>query len=396
MKRINLDVGAATSLPTMPVDEQQQPEASASTIKLPPPVHSTGLRRWPLIVEARIWRGLMRIGMWMHKRAKPRPVAPAFTLKIPATLSPRKGNIKLVFYLPDGYTRGSEQRWPVIVNFHGGGFTLGAATDDARWAMAVCHNVGAVLVSVAYRRAPEKPFPTAVEDGADAILWLLDHAAELSLDSERLGVSGFSAGGNMALTATLRLQDALLRRAGASDADLTGARRHAVKLVASWYPSTDYTRARAERRASSVRPDKALPGFFTRLFDKSYLHPPRDVALDSPYLSPGVADDALLALLPYELLVWTCEWDMLHDEGERFRARMAALGKRVGGRTISGVPHAWDRAPNPLREDATMREVYAEACEEIRRIFQLGPVDDSQALQASQASIHASSMSKGN
>lgn len=181
----------------------------------------------------------------------------------------------------------------------------------------------------------------------------------------------------MALTATLLLQDALLRRAGGDETPAQARARHnAVKFVAAWYPPVDVTLARDARRASCPRPDKTLPAVFTTLFDKSYLWPPGTVELDSPYLSPGIAPDALLQLLPRELLVYTCEWDQLWDEGEKFRARMKGLGKRVGGRGIPQVAHAWDKSPNPLREDATARAVYTEACDEITRIFALTDAPD--------------------
>ncbi|KAH7104578.1 alpha/beta-hydrolase [Auriculariales sp. MPI-PUGE-AT-0066] len=346
------------------------------TTTAPVPSGSTAVARWPLIVEARLWRLGMRTGMLIHRLAPPRPPSPSFRLRVPTTLSPRRGRIDLVFYTPQGYRRGSRERWPVIVNFHGGGFVLGGPEDDARWAAAVVSKARAVVVSVGYRRAPENPFPTAVEDGADAMLYLIDHAVELSLDPDRLGTSGFSAGGNMALTATLRLEDALLRRAGSSSQNYTASHRSAVKLIVAWYPPLDYTCPRADRIASCSRPDKTLPAFFTKLFDSSYLHPPRDIMLDSPYLSPGIASDTLLGLLPNELLLYLCRWDMLCAEGERFRNRMKALGKSVGGRTIEDVAHAWDRSPNPLHTDKVMEEVYDEACAEIRRVLKVPSVHD--------------------
>ncbi|KZW00615.1 alpha/beta-hydrolase [Exidia glandulosa HHB12029] len=360
------------------------------------PASSTHFRRWPLILEARIWRSLMRIGMWMHKLAPPRPSKPSFSLHIPSTLSPRSGNIRLVFYVPPEYERGSQQQWPVLVNFHGGGYTLGEPTDDARWAMALVQHAGVVCCSVAYRRAPEYPFPTAVEDGADALLYMLDHASELSLDADKLGVCGFSAGGNMALTATLLLQDALLRRAGGSETPEQAQKRHAaVKLVVSWYPPVDVTLTRDQRRASGSRPDKALPAFFTTLFDKSYLWPPGTVELDSPYLSPGVAADDLLQLLPHELVIYTCEWDQLWDEGEKFRKRMEGLGKRVRGRVICNVAHAWDKGPNPLRENRIAREAYLEACGEIRRVFNLTSAAESRdTISTNPTSVPATSTAR--
>lgn len=51
-----------------------------------------------------------------------------------------------------------------------GGFTLGAETDDCRWFGAVMEMTDALIATVDYRLAPEHPFPTAVEDGVDAIL----------------------------------------------------------------------------------------------------------------------------------------------------------------------------------------------------------------------------------
>jgi acetyl esterase/lipase len=92
------------------------------------------------------------------------------------------------------------------VNFHGGGFTIGQASDDARWADAVVRNCNAVVVCVEYRLAPKYPHPTAVEDGVDAILYLIANAEQLGIDPDRIAVSGFSAGGNMAFTVPMKLQ----------------------------------------------------------------------------------------------------------------------------------------------------------------------------------------------
>ena len=77
-----------------------------------------------------------------------------------STVAPVRGTIDLRFYLPAKYERDSKKldmshRYPVVINFHGGGFTLGEAMDDARWADAVVKDTGAVVVSVDYRRAPE-------------------------------------------------------------------------------------------------------------------------------------------------------------------------------------------------------------------------------------------------
>ncbi|KAK5018315.1 hypothetical protein LTR60_001551, partial [Cryomyces antarcticus] len=155
--------------------------------------------RWILQVQARFWRVLMGIGMILHRLAPPRPARPSSTRTISARTSPRKGQFTLQFYTPRDYHVRKQlhgKGYPVVVNFHGGGFTLGTATDDARWCDTVVGEVNAVVVSVDYRLAPENPFPTAVEDGVDAILYLAEHAEELGIDVDRMAVSGFSSGGN--------------------------------------------------------------------------------------------------------------------------------------------------------------------------------------------------------
>lgn len=334
--------------------------------------------RWTLHVQAQALRQLMEVGMILHRVGEPKPPSPAFSKFIPTTIASTKGTIELVFYTPKDYSdRDPGKRYPALVNFHGGGFTLGRATDDARWAAAVVQEVGAVVVSVEYRLAPENPFPTSVEDGADAILYLLQHADVLGIDKERIGTSGFSAGGNLAFTVPMKLQAELKRRnagtveQGKVASDALGVDGRMATIVA-WYPSTDFaTNTRAERRASNLRPEKELPQLFTDLFDASYLYPPHEVSMSDPYLSPGLASEAMLRALPNEIIMYTCEWDELLVESERFRDRLRTeLGKKVIYRKVEGVMHAWDKSPNLALEAGKREEIYSEVCSQIKRIFE--------------------------
>jgi len=317
-----------------------------------------------------------------------------FKRKIDSTISSKKGTFLLNFYVPkDWHTSQKDhgvKKYPVVVNFHGGGFTLGKATDDARWCDTVVREVGAVVVSVDYRLAPECPFPTAVEDGADAILYLVQHAVQLNLDVENIAVSGFSSGANMCFTVPLRLLEELekemargeerhmsviegrrppLQKAFSEGRVLVKARREIrVKAVCAWYPPTDYTRTRDQRRATCARLDQQLPAVFTQLFDESYLQPPT-MDMADPYLSPGVAPDHMLAGMPEEIIMFCCEWDMLLREGEEFRDRLRGLGKTVHYSMIPEVPHGWDKAPNPLKVTPGVKEQYLKACKELKRLL---------------------------
>ncbi|CAM6104960.1 unnamed protein product [Calypogeia fissa] len=377
------------------------------------PSSPSGASRWKLHLQAQTWRALMAVGMNLHKMAPPRPPAPTFRRRIPTTISPQPGEIDLLFYTPPDYNQRHSQirgkktekgtkasaappataidplqrGYPVVVNFHGGGFTIGQASDDVRWADAVVREVKAIVVSVEYRLAPEHPFPTAVEDGVDAILYLVANADELVIDPLRIAVSGFSAGGNMAFSVPLKLQDVLHNPRPEEEQDRDGfnsivltepaalnqpaAIFYPVAIVA-WYPSTDFaTNTRRERRLTNIRPDKELPEFFTKLFDASYL-PVAEVALSSPYLSPGLAPLQMLRALPDHIIVYTCEWDELLVEAERMRDRLRQeAGKEVVYRKVEGVAHAWDKSPNPLKWDPAIEEVYKEACAALKRAFEV-------------------------
>jgi acetyl esterase/lipase len=380
----------------------------------------------------------MGIGMLLHRLARPLPPSPSFHEYVDATISPLKGKFRLQFYVPKDYKANKKlkgKRYPCVINFHGGGFVLGTAHDDARWAGTVVDKVGAVFVSVDYRLAPEFPFPTAVEDGADAILYLAKHANELMLDPERFAVSGFSSGGNMSFTVPLCLQGellertpsgtkiegsrkgsvpvqiplaisespnssrlplvrqksrldriAMLRQTGASSLSLVSSYREGnavsvtsqgcqvikIRGIVSFYPPTDYTVTREQRRQTCIRADQNLPAVFTELFDDSYLQPP-SLDLSHPWLSPGVAPNYMLDKLPNDIVMFCCEWDMLLAEGERFRDRLVhELGKRVHYHCVPGVPHGWDKAPNPIRESPGARDQYNIACKELRRMFNIG------------------------
>ncbi|KAI5306777.1 hypothetical protein KEM55_008508, partial [Ascosphaera atra] len=145
-------------------------------------------RAW-LRVKAVILRALMRIGMFLHSFPHLSPPNPSFVRSItPNTVLGKEEKINLAFFVSPDYERGKElgRLYPVVVNFHGGGFTLGCATDDYRWFRRVVQATNAVVVSVDYRLAPEYPFPTAVDDGVDALLYLESKASELSLDISKV------------------------------------------------------------------------------------------------------------------------------------------------------------------------------------------------------------------
>jgi acetyl esterase/lipase len=378
-------------------------------------------------MKATIWRVLMKIGMAFHKYAPPRPAPPSFTIKIPSRISSKPGSFKLVFYVPEEYNSAPiERRFPVVVNFHGGGFTLGTGTDDARWAKSVVEHTKAVLVSIEYRLAPNYPFSVGVEDGTDAIVYLAAHADELRLDPHRIALSGFSAGGNFVFTVPLMLHDlqtgsgkrsirggngkgfpsssanqstaslpvnglsiepttssdALpLSRKSLTPTELEISQRIpalTITALVAFYPVVDFRIPRGVKKSTNPKPALNLPSTLTDLFDASYMtdgHTTVPLDFADPYLSPAAAADSLLAAAyPEVIMLYTCEYDMLNAEGMAFGERLKAegIGKTVKGGLIRRVPHAFDRKPDLWRWPVEAERCYVEACAELNVVFGQG------------------------
>jgi acetyl esterase/lipase len=110
--------------------------------------------------------------------------------------------IRMRWYVKDGATPG-----PAALFFHGGGYMFGHI-DQFDGPVSRYVSASAVpMLSVEYRRAPEHPHPTPVEDGYAALLWLHEHADDLGVDPARIGVMGDSAGAGLATALTILSRD---------------------------------------------------------------------------------------------------------------------------------------------------------------------------------------------
>ncbi len=97
---------------------------------------------------------------------------------------------------------------PVLLYFHGGGFTIGSVATHEPLCRALAHGAGCAVLSVDYRLAPEHKFPGAVHDAWGSLAWLRGQAGALGLDAGRIAVGGDSAGGTLAIVTALQARDA--------------------------------------------------------------------------------------------------------------------------------------------------------------------------------------------
>jgi acetyl esterase len=188
---------------------------------------------------------------------------------------------------------------PVIVWYHGGGWTTGSLETGDIVARALSSGTPAVVVSVAYRLSPEHPWPAATEDAAAALQWVSAHIDELGGAPARIAVGGDSAGGNIAAVVAQLTRD-------------SGPRLAAQILL---YPVLDLDLDRSDRYPS-LR-DNANGYYVTRdelrWCVRNYLPAGADPA--DPLISPALHTD--LANLPATVIA-VAQYDPLRDQGTAY------------------------------------------------------------------------------
>jgi acetyl esterase len=106
------------------------------------------------------------------------------------------------------YAPSASRHLPVLLFFHGGGFTVGSIQTHDILCRELASRSGCAVLSVDYRLAPEHVYPAAFEDAWDALQWLLNEGAALGLDTSRIAVGGDSAGGTIAASLAHLARDA--------------------------------------------------------------------------------------------------------------------------------------------------------------------------------------------
>ncbi|GAB4064308.1 alpha/beta hydrolase [Angustibacter speluncae] len=228
------------------------------------------------------------------------------------------GTILVRSYHP---VREAEERLPVHVLVHGGGWTTGSVDELVCDATARHRTAGArcVTVLVDYRLAPELPFPVPLDDTVAAVRWVRDHADELGIDPGALTLGGASAGANLCAAAVL----------AAPDLD--------VRALVLDVPALDLRAEKVHRPADLGDEWEELMALFVAQLEPAAREYLGDVALaESPLASPVLAEDH--AVFPPTYLL-TAELDVLRPGAEEFARRLEAAGVPVDLRCYPGALH---------------------------------------------------------
>ena len=239
----------------------------------------------------------------------------------------------------------SADKLPVLLYFHGGGFTIGSIATHDVLCRQLSHLAGCAVVSVNYRLAPEHQFPTAANDAWDALQWLAGHAAGLGLDERHLAVGGDSAGGTLAAMCALLARDAGLPLA----------------LQLLFYPGcAAHQDTPSHRRFGQgfVLDETSIDWFFNH-----YLRGPADRE-DWRFapLNAAHVDDVAPAWFGL------AECDPLVDEGVMYADKLRAAGVRVDLEIYRGVTHEFIKMGRILPE---ARHAHADAARALRQAFHL-------------------------
>jgi acetyl esterase len=243
---------------------------------------------------------------------RPEPVAQIVDDTVPGP----GGDIPVRVYRPLG------EGLPILVYAHGGGFVFCDLDSHDGLCRAIANHVPAVVISVAYRLAPEDRWPNAAEDVYTVAQWAADNADTIGADAGRVVVGGDSAGGNLAAVTAVMARD-------------RGGPRIAAQLLIYPVIAADFdTESYRLFGKGFYNPKPALQWYWDQ-----YVPAPAD--RDHPYASPLRAN---LAGLPPAVIV-IAGHDPLRDEGIAYADALEAAGVLTARCFFEGGIHGFMTMP---------------------------------------------------
>ncbi|KAJ5902576.1 hypothetical protein N7495_003104, partial [Penicillium taxi] len=240
--------------------------------------------------------------------------------------------------------------WPVVLYFHGGGWVLGSIDTENVVCSNLCVRGNCVVVTVDYRLAPENPFPAAVHDSWEALLWLISEGpAALSIDKSKMATGGSSAGGNLASVMTHKALT------------LSPPVRFLSQLLS--VPVTDNTAVVETNGSYRVYENTvALPAAKMLWYRNHYL--PNEADLKDPEASPLFYTSNWSDLPPALVMVGEC--DVLRSEGEQYAEKLQKAGVEVDLQVMKGMPHPFLAMDGVLSEG---KRSITLMCDALQKVF---------------------------
>ncbi|KAI8150431.1 Alpha/Beta hydrolase protein [Fennellomyces sp. T-0311] len=229
--------------------------------------------------------------------------------------------LRLTFFRPTGT---ENETLPILIFYHGGGFTFGSKLTHIRPVREMCIRNNVLVVFVNYSLAPENKFPIAHEECFDALKWVIENGNSIKADPSKLAVCGDSVGGNLSTSISM-----MAKKRGLDDA---------IKAHIMIYPEMTIWPYREVYPSSKVNNTGAyaLNTEETAFFDRQYFDDSKECLASLPLNFP--LED--LRGLPPALLI-TTDVDVLCDEGEEYGRRLIAAGVPTTSIRVSGAIHGY-------------------------------------------------------
>ncbi len=256
----------------------------------------------------------------------------------------REGQIPVRVYRPAG----AETPAACVVYLHGGGFVLGSLESGDQIAAGIAEEVGAVVISVDYRLAPENPFPAAPEDCYAALVHVSRNASAFGIDPKRIALWGDSAGGNLVVATCMLARD-------------RGGPKVAAQAVV--YPTLiDRPVSRSHREYAD---SPGLGADFMERAWNAYLGEERGEP--SPYAAPLIAGADLAGLPPAHVHI--AQHDPLADDGREYVRRLLQAGVDAELHCARDMIHGFVRARESGPDAAAE---FAAICRSLRAHLRIG------------------------
>lgn len=217
---------------------------------------------------------------------------------------------------------GRNEALPCLIDVHGGAFSYKAAGYQKKLACAYAARANCRVLFPDYHLAPKYPYPAAYQDILALYRWALEHAKELRIDREKLGLAGDSAGGSLAALVCNRYEQ-------------EGLQRPCLQMLV--YPSTDLW-----MRSDSMQRFADAPVWNAKNSERMLQYycgnlKAEEIDAASPLYN------SLPQIVP-AAYVETAEYDCLHDEGISYAEKLRSAGADVTLNETKGTIHGYDSA----------------------------------------------------
>lgn len=291
--------------------------------------HEWNMRYLGLLIIVYFLRTMAYLEVFLTDKLRPKVKDDVKVTKIWIPSREAGRSIKAFLYTPVDMPPGPR---PVNINVHGSGFCANAFFGNSRWFnYCVAKQLQCYVIDTDYRKAPEYPFPLPLHDCQDAAGWVFQQPDKFDLD--RVSMTGFSAGGNLAISAA---------------SSFPGK----IKAVVSWYAPLDASASGAPvgdpdgmPPSTPFRSGVVMDSYVFSVFFSSYVPVQCDPAL--PQLS---CLNIPLQRLPDHMLLITGNADTLAQESINFYDYVQKKGsleqkQHTQLMIVPNEAHAFDEQP---------------------------------------------------